>query len=1031
MEGMQQAKITPEAPAFDENGLPKELWPYKEEMQGWVKQHVGELNTFLEYNGRPHKIVCGKDFFHRPADNVVSLSVPFFKECKEGKGMTIDQIFFASLHEFAHLKSMMELDLAGMENMMEQFRYEGSKTIRDKEDPAKYAALGSTYRSFYNILEDGLVNTMVERTVHFGDATTEAGRRRNQEIKDLYTEQFFALYNKTGPKEEDKKILKKEDYIAGFDYGALDPQLKRAGQFMTHFIKGQMTGLEVFDVKNIYDVKTNPEGMVKMEEDTAIALGKPLAQAYDILLAKVVAKYEKDLGARKRYNEFMASSMRVPIWDMKGCKATEVGFDTVHSVVPLRCMSDYRTEEYKEKDAKGVEQKYKRIVCDTGSKINLSLARILYREEVLETIRKEMELKSISSMSFLDLYKEFKKTEKAKDASWTRPMKYGQVERTRIMRKALEPIYTLLCILDDSFDVTLPDSPETNKGEGGEGDSKEQQQGAEEWKTGDRVKNDDVNSPNFGKKGVIRTVLERDENGKPTRVKVEYEEDVAQSSMATKARPPKKMSGIEESVDTKDLILMAKKGKSGSGSGADDPRRKEFEDEDEEDGDKDEEDAKPREGEGDESDKKNDKKNEQPENSPSEGGKPKEGKPKKNMDAGWSPLKEWLDSMIDVKKEEMEKEAAEEAKKSPEAQKRRYEDVLTKRLMEEVERLKESKQNQEEIPDITEEDIREYIALENKLAPMLEVMAQRWLEIINNIATKIEIFRDKYYFTGKIDLKKVQRYLPEMEAGLEVDQRRVFEQFIERIDSDVRPQMLRVGLLVDNSGSMENHVNEIRTSVMLLLGSLRSFRNLFRDRMKDILGPQHGAPIDVVCDSEIRLFDEHARLVMPFVHNDMSFIDAEASTRSFPEMNPMQEAINTIISFKKIRPYGGTYDLESWKHIVAVRDNPDVRRYIKEKRMSDVVFQISDGGIGSDPEQSGILVKRLRDIGVKVAGFAIGADADSAAESLSARLGPNVIKANTPEEIVNRFGDLLRDIIVENVEKPMEDYLEKLMTEAE
>lgn len=1043
----------------DANQVPKELWPYRDEMNRWVATHTGDLQSFLEYKGRPHKLVCGMGFFHRPSDNVVSLSVPFFKECREGRGMTVNQIFFAALHEFAHLKSMMELDLAGMENMMAQFNYESDKRIRDKENPAKYVAVGSTYRHFYNILEDGLVNKMVERTAHFGEEVSEASRARNAEIKQLYTEQFFTLYKKVedgkgghvedpdpkskkgyifvGEGKGDFSLLKKEDYEAGIDYDNVFPKMGRSGQFVTHFIKGQMTGIDAFDKKNVYDATENKEGIVHANEDVAVVLRKPLAEAYKILLGKVANKYKDNPEALKRYNEFMASSTNIPRWTIKDDEAVSAGFDTVNNVFPLKCLSGYRIEEYKEKNEEDVEEKKKRVVCDTKSSINESLAVLLYKEDILENVRKSMGLASVREMTFIDLYQEFHKTEKAQGISWTRPMKYGQVERTRIMRKALEPIYTLLCILDDSFDVSLPDSPEEGDGgEGGEG-GEDGESKNETWKEGDRVKNDDRESPYYGKKGIIRTVLERDSDGVPSQVIVEYEED-DQSSMAESApRVTVKMSGIEDTVDTKKLILLTKKGKDGKSDKKDnDKRRKESEDGEDDDDKNDEGKDKPDGGdESDENEKPDESKNKKPKEG-KEGIEGKEGEKAEDgpRDAGWKPLKKWLKNMIKAKKVEIAKKKEEKESKTPAALRKKYEQSQVAPIMEEIERIKKENPKPEEFPEITEEDIKEYLKLELDLSPMLEKMAGRWMEIVNNIATKIEIFRDKYYFTGKMDMKKVQRYFPQIEAGLEIDERRVFEQLIERIDVEVRPQMLRVCLLIDNSGSMRDHIKEVKTAIMLLRGSQQSFRNIFRERMKDVLGAGYGKELDVFVDSETRMFNDVDKLVMPFTYKDLSFLDPSVEEKHVPDVRPMQEVANTIIAFKKIKPENDTKDEESWKKIMADRDKEPTRRYIESGYISDIVIVISDGEIQGDVNPVLILVNLLKKMGVGVAGLAIGHDAEKAKKSLQERLGPNVIKANNGKDIEDKFGTLLDNLFVEKVEKPIEKCLNKidqLMTESE
>ena len=310
-----------------------ELVPYREELEKHIQGHTADFASFLEYRNAPYKLVCGDGFYHRPGDNTICLSVPYYKECKEG-GMLIEQFLFACFHEFAHLKAMMERDRAGKHNELAQMtEYEARKTIRDDKDPKKFVNLQPTYRHYYNIMEDAMVNHLVLKTRHYSSVTN---KENNQAVADFYTNKLFALYRNVGAEQgdyiKDKEaesgfkfvgdgkgdfaILQKEDYDAGFDFAEIEPQMKRSGQFITYFIKNQMMGLKTADIASA----ENPEGKFKMNEDVAIAFNKPLVDAYPELLKRILDKYKDDPKQKKRYLEFMGQMIGTPSYEEKNGK---------------------------------------------------------------------------------------------------------------------------------------------------------------------------------------------------------------------------------------------------------------------------------------------------------------------------------------------------------------------------------------------------------------------------------------------------------------------------------------------------------------------------------------------------------------------------------------------------------------------------------------------------------------------------------------------------------------------------------------
>ncbi len=1022
-------KIVPEQAAFDENGLGRELWPYRDEMHEWAGKHLDDFGSFLEYRNAKFKLVCGTGFYHEPGKDIISLSVPFYKGCREAGEMTIDQIFFASLHEFAHLKTMLELDRAGKKNQMQQFVYEKNKTIRDKKDSARFATLGSTYRQFYNIMEDAIVNRLVLSTRHYSESGSDASKGRHQEIKDLYTDKFFPVFREVGegngeyianPNKAEKKdkpylhvekgagnlvAVAAEDYEVGFDWKKMVPKMERSGQLLTFFMKNQMIGLKK---EEIYDEVENPLGTHELHPDVALALTRPLPETYAMLLQKIAEKYRDDPAQAKRYGDFMTQATRIEVFAERKGQVVAENPDVVVNVCNPNVLRQGTLE------------------------INHALAKSQYVEKLKKAAQK-IGSTDPRALTYLEVFNHYKDTIRSKEYSWTFPLQHNLLERTRMTREVLEPIFTMLCILDDSFDVELPPETRPNNPEPSK-EKQEQQENHEkpDWKEGDKVINDDKKSPFYGKKGVItkKTIV----NGKIESVTVEYLEE-EKNAMAQSAGKKNVLTGEIEEVYNPDenLALWVDKSQSEEKqkSEFEDKRKRQYEEEKKKKGDNGDED--------DDADKKN--ADTQPPLQPEE---PKDGsKDGKAKDLGEvleSLEEKYLKALLEQDERDATLKEIEDQKKTVQYQEKKGDLHRAQQLLEQLRKERQSKgEAQPGDPDFSDKEIvKKYLALEKKAAPYADRMAQSWLEVVNNIASKIEAVKDRYYRSGKIDYKKLQRYFPELEMGVEIDQRLIYERIVEKVITEVKPQMLRILLLVDNSGSMRGaKLENTQMAIMLLNSSLRSLRLLFKDKMQEIFGTDYRQDFDLVCDSEIRLFGSKSQLIKAFDVQELAFLEDESLER--PAIDVNREIGNTLYAFQKMTANENTYDNRAWGEIFLSHNEEKFKQLVKDNKLTEAIFQISDGAImDSDTESSLVaisLIKSLRDeIGVGVGGFAIGeSESDQEAyQALSERHGAeNVIPASTPDQIVSEFGKLLQKIIVEKIEQPMEEYLENMGQESE
>lgn len=1015
---------------FDENGLYRDLWPYRDEMREWANRHMDDIAAFLQYKNAKFKLIFADGFYHRPGDDVISLSVPEFKEMKDSCGMTIDQILFGFMHEIAHLKRMVELDNAGKHNHLAQFNYEERKRIEDSNNPTKFATLQPAYREFYNIMEDAIVNNLVFDTPYYGENVGDESRRRNSEVKDFYTNKAFTIFQKEAgggyeqvkdPTTKKTKIeyigegkgslrkISKDDYEHGFDWNKAEPDMGRSGQFLTLFMKNQMIGLNSEDIKT----DSNPNGKHKLHEDASIAFTAPLAEAYEELLRKIMVKYKDDSLKLGRYMRFMSQVQRVPRFERKGNKTIESGFDIVPNVFSPAAINKDPVKRREIISCLGDDEKKMESI--------IAFARLMFGDKLKEAGLK-MGIRQLSRFAYLDVFNKFKETDRAKSYSWTFPLKHNLVESTRIMRDVLEPIYAMLCILDDNFEVTLP--PERDP-QGHPRSKSPENPEKPRWQAGDKVRNKQKGSPNFGKKGVT-TEVNIGSNGEAESVTVKYIEE------GDKMANGIQFAGVEEEIynPNENLKLVIKKGKGGGGEGKDDPREKEFEGEDE---DEEGEDENEKENKGDEREENKDEngENKKPEDKdkPESGGRA--GDKKEDVEEGGqdlekiiNPYKKALDDMI---AQEEREENLKELKKSEENQEFQDRQAEKKKAEELLNKLREERKNRNESEpadsDFSDQKIvASFMELEKKLAPYAEKMAESWLEIVNNIASKIEIVKDKYYRSGKMDIKRLQKHFPEIEMGADVEHKRMYEQFIEKIEAEIRPKMLRAILAIDNSGSMDKKINNIRMVVMLLNSSLRSFRVLLKDKFKEILGPSYREDMDLVCDTAVHTFGKHSRRVKPFDIDNFDFLEQREDAK-YPKININKERIETMLVFQKIAANeNGTLDSDMWAEIVASHNDGKVQELLKENKMTEIIFQISDGEI---EDESAEFIDKLKKLNIATAGMAIGGA--GAVESLASRHGKgNVIPANTPDEIVEKFGELLKAAIKDKIEKPMMDYLEKL-----
>jgi ribosomal protein L22 len=105
--------------------------------------------------------------------------------------------------------------------------------------------------------------------------------------------------------------------------------------------------------------------------------------------------------------------------------------------------------------------------------------------------------------------------------------------------------------------------------------------------------------------------------------------------------------------------------------------------------------------------------------------------------------------------------------------------------------------------------------------------------------------------------------------------------------------------------------------------------------------------------------------------------------------------------------------------------------------MTEIAFQVSDGAIADRQNKAGLtsvqIISALQQMGLETFALAIkGYEGENAKISLGERHGADrVIPANTPQEIAEQFGKVLKQAIQDKIAKVMEEALEKAEATAE
>lgn len=289
-------------------------------------------------------------------------------------------------------------------------------------------------------------------------------------------------------------------------------------------------------------------------------------------------------------------------------------------------------------------------------------------------------------------------------------------------------------------------------------------------------------------------------------------------------------------------------------------------------------------------------------------------------------------------------------------------------------------------------NLEQFRKIESEIRPYLQELAALWQHIIYGKSREVQRGIEGHFKSGtEIDMQAVVNEFGKIQKG-EFDETRIFKKITNKEVVTKKPELIRVRLVGDMSGSMDEAKLHILQQVcVLLLSSLDTFNtylNLSRSETK----------------TKLRVETEA-----------YTFSDSAQKIKSFGD----QKNTEKISIFKHLQNSNGyTYDNKALE-LISKNLSPEDQEKMRTGKIMDIVFEITDGG-SSDKKASKKAVKDLLEKEFIVRAFQIG---ETSADDQKAF---DTVWNN--QELGTKYGEQVKDIaqLLSAVAKVLKDYLKEV-----
>lgn len=218
--------------------------------------------------------------------------------------------------------------------------------------------------------------------------------------------------------------------------------------------------------------------------------------------------------------------------------------------------------------------------------------------------------------------------------------------------------------------------------------------------------------------------------------------------------------------------------------------------------------------------------------------------------------------------------------------------------------------------------LQQFRALEAHVAPYLDELAALWQRIIFGSSREVHRGVEGHYKTGtELDIPRVIEEWPRIEKA-DVEEVRVMKKMVARETLVQKPELIRVRLVLDTSGSVDAAKQKVlQQCAVLLLSSLHEFETQLNRTRR-----QTKSKLQV--DTEARAFNTTTQIIKPL--------------RGQVHMEDDQAAI--VKTFAELQKTGGyTYDYKPLQQVEQSL-SPEDKQCIANGKTMEIVIEVTDGG---------------------------------------------------------------------------------------
>ena len=239
--------------------------------------------------------------------------------------------------------------------------------------------------------------------------------------------------------------------------------------------------------------------------------------------------------------------------------------------------------------------------------------------------------------------------------------------------------------------------------------------------------------------------------------------------------------------------------------------------------------------------------------------------------------------------------------------------------------------------------------IEESIMPYLDSLTELWQNIIAGNSIAIDYAKDSSHASGsELNIGSVIDNMGAIYARQSAP--RIYDKITTKETIVQKPEVIRIRLVVDKSGSMRDDLKQkvLAQTLVLTLRSLQQF-----NEMLNLTRGSTGSKLKV--ETQVLGFSGGFSVIKKF----------ESETG---EDDPTLDILNTL----KLSVYDGgyTHDYLALNHVINTQDDVSVQR-IRQGKVLDLLFEITDGG-SSNEESSKEAVGKLDEAGIYSNAFQIG-----------------------------------------------------------